>query len=158
MWRLPVTFGGGMTIQNGCAAARSGRPALNAPVRSQTAETRPSTAARSKDLSIIERQVHAAPCRYGSSKFELGLPCPPAPQAPAAGGRDGFKPIAAAQVNARMGSDRLPGSARDPLDFRPHQPLNDAGQMVVEPLFEQRAEHLAHDPVGDLGAAHGETG
>ncbi len=33
----PVTFGGGITMQNGLAAARSGRPARNAPAASQRA-------------------------------------------------------------------------------------------------------------------------
>ena len=32
----PVTFGGGITIVNGSASRRSGRPALNAPASSQT--------------------------------------------------------------------------------------------------------------------------
>ena len=53
MCRLPVTFGGGMTTQNGRADARSERPARNAPASSQSAETRPSTAAKSNDLSIM---------------------------------------------------------------------------------------------------------
>jgi hypothetical protein len=54
--RLPVTLGGGMTIENGSAAARWGRPARNAPVCSQRAETRRSIAAKSNDLSIIGDQ------------------------------------------------------------------------------------------------------
>jgi hypothetical protein len=44
--RLPVTLGGGMTIENGSAAARWGRPARNVPVCSQRAETRRSIAAK----------------------------------------------------------------------------------------------------------------
>ena len=38
----PVTFGGGITMVKGLASRRSGRPALNAPASSQTAEMRPS--------------------------------------------------------------------------------------------------------------------
>ena len=68
MCRLPVTFGGGMTMQNGCACARSGRPARNAPVASQSAET------RDFDRGSVKRFVHhgipvraapAGPADYG---------------------------------------------------------------------------------------------
>ena len=38
----PVTLGGGITIVNGRAASRSGRPALKAPACSQACEMRPS--------------------------------------------------------------------------------------------------------------------
>ena len=65
MCRLPVTFGGGMTTQNGRAEARSGRPARNASVSSQSAETRPSTAAKSNDLSIMK--FWSARCPAGAA-------------------------------------------------------------------------------------------
>ena len=53
MWSTPVTFGGGITMVNGAADARSGCPALNACASSQTAEIRASTEAGSKVLSIM---------------------------------------------------------------------------------------------------------
>ena len=69
-----------------------------------------------------------------------------------------YKCIAAVEVNARRGRERLFPSARDPLDFRPHQPLDDGRQVLVQPLLEHRPQHVAHHAVGELGAANLETG
>src|SRR5271166_159898 len=94
--RLPVTFGGGMTTQNGLASLRSGRPDWKAPVSSQKAETRASTAAASNDLSIIEVQASA-------SSGQLNTDCLRSARGGRSGdrlttrGRDGLKPTAAAQ-------------------------------------------------------------
>ena len=41
----PVTFGGGITMVNGSASRRSGRPALNAPASSQSRDMRASISA-----------------------------------------------------------------------------------------------------------------
>src|ERR1051326_1470090 len=38
----------------------------------------------------------------------------------------------------------MPMPARDALDFGAHQPLDQARQILVEPGFEHRAEHFAH--------------
>src|SRR5688572_9417815 len=53
IWRLPVTFGGGMTMVNGSASGRSGR---NRPFSSQWPYQRASIAAGSKVLgsSVME--------------------------------------------------------------------------------------------------------
>ncbi len=80
-------------------------------------------------------------------------------QAPNREGRDGFKRIAAAGVNARFpGRGPLLRTARDPLDFGAHQPLDDPRQVVVEPLLEHRTQHLAHQFVGEFRAAHRKIG
>ena len=60
MCRLPVTFGGGITMQKGCCVGPLGRPARKAPVSSQRAEMRASTAEASNDLSIMEYQSRRA--------------------------------------------------------------------------------------------------
>ena len=61
MWSEPVTFGGGITIVNGSAARRSGRPARNAPSRSQ----------RFRDARLdgggVERLVHVEEPALGGS-------------------------------------------------------------------------------------------
>ena len=48
MWRLPVTFGGGITMVNGSASGRSGR---NSPLVSQCRYQRASIGPGSKVLS-----------------------------------------------------------------------------------------------------------
>ena len=104
MCRLPVTFGGGMTMQNGSAPARSGRPARNAPVSSQSAETRASTAAASNDLSIMDLRSALRPAGR-LTRLNAGVPRGGAAAGRSPERRDGFKPIAAAQVNASRGAE-----------------------------------------------------
>ena len=57
MCSAPVTFGGGITMVKGSAPARSGRPASNAPASRQARETRSSTEAGSKVLSMLPEVV-----------------------------------------------------------------------------------------------------
>src|SRR5271169_686200 len=98
--RLPVTFGGGITTQNGCADTRSGRPKRNASDASQSAEARPSAAAKSKDLSIME--FWSARCPTGAAAQDRMADLRAALKARAAKSarREGYKPIVTAEVNA----------------------------------------------------------
>ena len=67
--------------------------------------------------------------------------------------------MAVAQVNAMTSvADRLSSAARQPLDFRPDEPLNDAGQVIVQPGLQHGAQHLTDHPVGELGASGRQLG
>src|SRR5580692_2387042 len=124
MCRLPVTFGGGMTTQKGCAPARSARPARKAPVSSQSAEARPSAAAKSNDLSIMKfwSATRLERLLRSGSDFPSG--------ADGYGRRrrkrhGRYKCVAAVEVNVAMGAERLFPPARHPMNFLPHQPLDE---------------------------------
>ena len=65
----PVTFGGGITMVNGLASRRSGRPALKAPLSSQRRDMRPSISAGWYFFSIMAVQSwtwHALESRRGA--------------------------------------------------------------------------------------------
>src|ERR1700729_2178524 len=150
IWRLPVTFGGGMTTQNGWASARSARPARKAPVSSQSAEARPSAAAKSNDLSIMDfwsAIPSETPFKWRrSERRRLRTPQAQAPQALSRRGRG------RSQRATQVGSLLPP--ARDPLNFIPDQPLNHRRKVVVQPFLDHRPQHIAHHAVGELGAAN----
>src|SRR5687768_3733198 len=106
IWSEPVTLGGGMTMVQGSASARSGR---NRPSFSQCAYQRASISAGSKVL--------------GSSVM--------------VGAISGFA------------AGRHPGGrsalAGDPGDLAGDDLLDDAGKVGIEPLLEDRLEHVADD-------------
>jgi hypothetical protein len=132
MCRLPVTLGGGMTIVN--ASAFGSSLGLKAPEASQAAYRRGSTDLGSKVFSsLAERVCHLRP--------------------PGETGGLGFWRIfgrkkAAAEATAfefQRRRGRLDAAAGDAVDFFLDLGLDDARQVLVQPLLEQRAQQFAHD-------------
>src|SRR4051812_7147986 len=128
MWSEPVTLGGGMTMVNGSASGRSGR---NRPSASQRAYQRDSISAGSKVLAssvIWEALAETNPScqrRLASQRVKgAGGLHPPGPQPPP--GR------------------RLEAFAGNPCDLAGDQLLDHVGEVAVEPVLEQRLQHLAH--------------
>src|ERR1700690_2843536 len=133
--RLPVTFGGGMTTQNGLASPPAARPARKAPVTPQSAEARPSAAAKSNDLSIMK--FWSATQSETLLRSGSGLPS----------GADGYgrrrrkrhgryKCVAAVEVNVAIRAESLLPPARHPLNLLPDQPFDHRRQVVVQPLLD----------------------
>src|SRR3984885_12888676 len=151
MWRLPVTFGGGMTTQNGCAPGRSARPARKAPVSSQSTEARPSAAAKSNDLSIMNfwSAIPSETPLDQMAAFRAAL----ATDAAGASATGAIK-ASLRSKSTRDGNGRLFPPTRDPLNFIPDQPLDHRREVVVEPLLDHRPQHVAHHAVGERGAAN----
>src|ERR1700730_13924548 len=144
MWREPVMFGGGMTIVNGAAPARSGRPARNAPASCHAEEIRPSTACGSKVFSIIgsfrcRARALGGPAGAGRVKWERWQTS--GQKASTGRGQTRVAPDLLCEANAT--ARRFLFAARDPLDFGSDKALHDARQIVVEPRLEQGTQHLA---------------
>ena len=49
-------------------------------------------------------------------------------------------------------------AARDPLDLGPHQPLDHAGEILVEPGLQKRPQNLARNVLGEFGTLQREAG
>ena len=120
MWSEPVTLGGGMTMVKGSASGRSGR---NRPRVSQCSYHLASIGPGSKVLasSVMEAPVSGV------------LP-------PSAAAQPASWSGAADHTSA---SRRGLAPPRNPRNLALHMLVDHRGQMLVEPLLEQRAEHLA---------------
>ena len=135
MWSEPVTFGGGMTIENGSAPGSAPAPARKAPAFSQ----------RSRILRLDARRVvglveHGGPGCGGGVKLT-----PLRPVNRAYGHEARRRSGGRAELPNPWAKTALAPAARDPLDLLLNLALDDRGQVVVEPLLQHRLQHLGDD-------------
>jgi len=57
-----------------------------------------------------------------------------------------------------LSAGRSAAAARDPLDLGLDQPLDHAGEILVEPGFHQRPQNLARGVFGEFGTLQREAG